>query len=130
MLVEPPGDDPRMGGGGEVKSLEGNPAEGGRTGDRSTGGRSTSDGPGECGRAADPQQQLAIHATPISLEAISADPPKMPCETHTMFYCDSYHELLEILLKLVQDEGLAVYNAEKPAVREQGKHSRGSIITG
>ena len=47
-----------------------------------------------------------------------------------MFNRDSYRGLLEILLKLVQDEGLAVYNAEKPAVREQGKHSRGSIITG
>ncbi|KAF8538398.1 hypothetical protein BDD12DRAFT_170092 [Trichophaea hybrida] len=61
---------------------------------------------------------------------MSADPPGLPCGAHSMYYRDSYRELFEFRLKLEKDDGLAVNDAEKPIAREQGKHSRGIIITG
>ena len=129
VLVESP-DDPGTDGDGEVRGSGDSRTEDNCTGDSCEGDGDTGGEPGEYGYATDPQQKkLAIHATFLSLKEISAEPPTLPCGDHTMYYRDSYRELFEFLMKLVKDEGLAVYNAEKPIVRER-KRSRGFIITG
>jgi len=125
VLVESPA-DPGTDEDGGVESLEDN-----RTEDKNAGDENAKDEPGKYEYTTDPQQEkLSIHATFLSLKAMSADPPGLPCGAHSMYYRDSYRELFEFLLKLEKDDGLAVNDAEKPIAREQGKHSRGIIITG
>lgn len=66
----------------------------------------------------------------VSYKATSAELPGFPRGAYSMHHRDAYRELFKLLLKLVKDDRLAVYNTEKLATREHGKHSPGFIITG